>query len=332
MGRVRLDLGILVSAINTVLDQLNMTLTYNVKDLARKLNVSYTVAWRIVEKIKGRRMALLKAIVNYEILGLSLVTGIAEIRNENWLEDAKKLTYIHYYAPAYGTGGKKALFVLYPPKGLENESLKAVEKVIGPVTEHYLMDRALPAKIEKNGWPPKLDWSRVLENWYSIYAPSQRVSGTVKFDSTDLLVLSKLQEQGLWKVIDLAREVKLARKTMEYRLRQRIRWMVTGFKADMWSFAKNAPVIAIIAENRGFEQLSGLASIPYPSAVLIGKNSAAAFVAVPLEEQYPFLRALARHIDRWKLYFIDIEHARKFTVPISAVTERGTWKRELLKE
>ncbi len=331
MGRVRLDVSLLVNAVNILLDQLNMTLTYNVNDLARRLEVSYTVAWRIAEKIKGKRVATLKAVPNYDILGLRLVAGIATIENKNWLEDAKRLTYIHYYAPIYGTGGKKAFFVLYPPRGLEEVALEALEKVIGPVEFHIPVERILTAKIERYGWPPKVDWERALENWYSVYAPTQRVAGTVRFDAVDLLVLSKLQEQGLWKVIDLARAVKLARKTMEYRLRQRVRWMVGGFKADLWSYAKDAPIIALFAEGRGSETIAALATIPYPNTVMIGRGSALATLALPEEEHYPFFRALSEYVPDWKMYFLDRSAAYKFAVPKKALTEKGIWTKEVLK-
>ena len=331
MGRVRLDVSLLVSAVNILLDQLNMTLTYNVNDLARRLNVSYTVAWRIAEKIKGKRVASIRAIPNYDILGLKLVAGIASIENKNWLNDFKRMTYVHYYAPIYGTGGRRAFFVLYPPKGLEDEALGTVEKLVGPVEQHFPIERVLTTKIERYGWPPKVDWEKALSNWYSVYAPSQRVAGTVRFDQVDLLVLSRLQEQGLWKVIDLARAVNLARKTMEYRLRQRVRWMVGGFKADLWSYARDAPIVALLAEGKGSETLAALATIPYPSTVMIGKDSSVAILALPEEEHYPFFRTLSEYVSEWRMYFIDKEATYKFAVPKKALTEKATWTKEMYK-
>ncbi|MCD6457417.1 MAG: hypothetical protein J7K82_01075 [Thermoproteales archaeon] len=276
--------------------ELSEKFTFSLRDLAKRHNISYGKTSKLIERLYRNKVLVIKAIPNYHVLGLKPIFLIVKPEIENWLDKAFKMTYFKFGSWIYGNG-KYALITLIPPLDKIKNHLSYVEANIGKIKEYHILNRLLPAA-------PNLDYLFEAKTpWNKLpMREAREVLYRIVFDKIDIESLSRLEQDGLTKITDLARDLKINRKTLEYRLRTRVRNIIEGFSMHLNVFQyEEAPKYMFVVSGDHIFKLSSLVASPYPTELYMGDKIAIALINLPSKERLDFLEYLST-IGEWFEY------------------------------
>ncbi|RLE73412.1 MAG: hypothetical protein DRJ37_00360 [Thermoprotei archaeon] len=305
--------------------QLNQEIIADLKVLAERYQIPYSKAWRVVNFLRTAGVLTLKAEPNYPALGLTPILYIIDIDTENWLEHANKLLYLKYAVEAYGKG-RRALLLITAPSDIMKEHIEYIESNIGKIVEYYVFDHAVIGVPNLNYLTvDKVPWHEIPVVFYD------KVRSKRKFDKLDISIIASLERDAPKKVSEISEELKVNRKTIEYRMKSRVAPLIEGFqlRLSLWPF-DIAPRLAVVVKGSEAHRLITIMSSSYPSAVYLGRNIAFGIIQLPCKERVNFARYLST-IGEWEEYILELNEIRR-TLPVEAVVEPGNWVEKVSKE
>jgi len=298
--------------------QLNQEIIVDLKVLAERFKIPYSKAWRVVNFLQSNNILTLKAKPNFPALGLTPALFIVESQSREWKQQVEKMLYLRFASQAYGKGRKLIMLVAAPPDTLKKH-IEFIEAKIGKIVEYYILEHAVIGIPNLNFLTmDKVPWEEIPIIYYD------KIRSKKKFDKIDISIIASLEKRAPKKVSEISEELKLIRKTVEYRMKSRVSLLLEGFqlKLSLWH-TDVAPFYAILVKSGDVYKLSALTSSVYPTNVYVGKDVAFAIIQLPCKEKVNFARFLST-IGDWEEYILEYDSIKK-TLPVKAVKETGTW-------
>ncbi len=298
--------------------ELSEKFTFSLRDLAKRHNISYGRISKIIERWHKNNILKIKAVPNYHVLGLRLLFVFVEPKTENWIEKAEEMLYFRFGGWVYGNG-KYALMLFTPPLNKVEDHLTYIEENIGKMKDYYILNRLLPANPNLNYlFEGKTPWNKLP------IREAREVLYRIVFDRLDILSLSKLERDGLVRITDLSRELKTNRKTLEYRLRTRVRNLIEGFSLELNLFEYDeAPKYLFVIWGDHVYKLSSAAASPYPTEVYLGDKIAAMLIDLPSKERLGFLDYISS-LGEWREYQVAPDWKSR-PLPVKALAGKNMW-------
>jgi len=305
--------------------QLNQEIIADLKVLAERYQIPYSKAWRVINFLRSTGVLTLRAEPNYPALGLTPTLYIVEAHTEKWMEQADKMLYLKYAVGAYGKG-RRAILLVAAPSDTIKKHVEYIESKIGKIVEYYVFNHVVVGVPNLNYLTiDKVPWEEIPLIVYD------KVRSKRKFDKLDISIIASLEKDAPKKVSEISEELKVNRKTIEYRMKSRVAPLIEGFqlRLNLWSL-DIAPKLAIIVRGGEANRLTTITSSTYPSTVYVGKNIAFGVIQLPCRERINFARYLST-IGEWEEYILEPNEMKR-TLPVNAVIEPGNWMDEVSRE
>ena len=301
-----------------LVEEIERKFTFSLREIAEKNGISYNKASRIVERFSADGSLRIRAVPRYPALGLEPILVIANPKDGAWLDRAKRMLYLKCFGTVYG-GGRRAALLIVPPPGTIEDNLGYIEREVGPVEEHFMLERELISRpdldlVEAEGVP----WGRLRP------VEIRKHVGRCAFDRVDLEALAELEKSGLKRLTELSRILGVNRKTLEYRLRTRVKNLLEGFSLELRLWPRElAPESLFVVKGAEQEEIATLSTAPYPVRTLVGRDAAVVLIQLPCREKLGFLERISE-IGEWKEYYLSGDWGVR-SVPVEALVGKSAW-------
>jgi len=297
--------------------QLSDRVVPRISAVARKCGVPVSTAHKLLTDYPR---VTINAIPCYPALGLVPTFVLARVERRDWVERAREMLYVKYVAKAYP--GRRGVVMLVPPPDLVEECVEYLGEA-GEVEEGYVPERALLPKPRFE----LLDRLGELEDLAEVPEAEleRREEGSVPFDLLDLRILAKLEKRYCYPS-DIYSGLGVCRKTVEMRMKKRVRHLIEGFGVRLWVEDVAAAPLSLLFVEGGSP--ARVASLPLPVAIFEGGERWVAALKLPRGLRLPLHRYLSREAADVREYVLDPSFFTHFTVPYNAW--EGAWARRVV--
>ncbi|RLE81458.1 MAG: hypothetical protein DRJ52_04175 [Thermoprotei archaeon] len=299
-----------VEFLRLLVRHLNKTPILNLSTIARDAKVSVATAWRLFHlrfEKKGVELRLEACFPN-----LRLKPYVFFIKSTRNLVK-EEIPYALGVYQAY-RGFKGFLVVSSIPEEYTSKAVDYMEKY-GQVVDHYELDRCFVTEVNYDFYYTKTP----LTEAQLYQAPLRRID----FDDLDLRILAAMQELQLYPS-KIANRLKGNKKTIEYRIKRRVKFLIEGFRAYLPPKQEVEKFTYAYVVKGPSESFVKVASLPFVKTAIAGKDTLFLIASVPDEYKGVFLEIMS-DVGEWTEAYLGPVFAEK-TIPYKYFkAEEKTW-------